>query len=834
MVVIAERIMLEVATTAGTPQSAEVAAGKPERHERPSYRPDIDGLRAVAVLSVVIYHINKLWMPGGYVGVDIFFVISGFLITRNIWGEMEGGRFSFADFYLRRIRRIAPAFLAMTAVTVLSGTLLLLPDDLLSLARSALWGAFSLSNVYFWRYLDTGYFAESADEVPLLHTWSLGVEEQFYFLWPSLLLLALFFRKRRAAAIAIAAVICVASFACGELTNVAAQKFSYYMLPARAGELMVGALLALWTRRMGASTGDMSARALAEALAIVGSGLVVGSLYLLNDSSRFPGINALYPCIGAAMLMMAGGMRSRIVGAVLTLRPMVFVGLISYSLYLWHWPILAFIRYFYGEVEGVHALGAILAMLVLSVLSYRYVELPTRYWKAAKLRQVLALYVVPSALLCAASLVLVATGGLRRLIETFPAYRDRMASLSGDTAPASDFPYNCQLSSFDSGLLSRPECVLVGGRMQSGVAAAEPGILLWGDSQAAHYIGVMGAVLEPSGVAFRNATHSACPPVFGPKGYGIPAYRAGCDEFRPYMQSAILSGRYKTVVMGGAWDIYDTTYPNFRADFEKTIAAMSQKGLHVVVVGQAPYMGNYNRNCELRGARVGGVACKQRYYQPDPGMPRTDRFLSDLAARHPSVDFLDVRSVICIKGHCSPYVDGELAYYNATHLSMSGSWRIGRKLMEDGGAQAWVEALSATGSGMPVRPGSGEAASNAPGVSPVPAAFGFRAKSMPPILGGYVPSFPYHVRSQSNLGSKQGPAGVVAEFWGVEPDQVLASVEKDLGALGFRRVWRGPSGTATRMDFTKPGFPKVSVNVGPMGQLQPQAPNVAGIAYFHW
>ncbi|QNP41429.1 acyltransferase family protein [Lysobacter solisilvae (ex Woo and Kim 2020)] len=828
MVVIAELTMLEVATAAGAPPNVEVAAGKPGEREAQSYRPDIDGLRAVAVLSVVIYHLNKLWMPGGYVGVDIFFVISGFLITRNIWGEMEGGRFSFANFYLRRIRRIAPAFLAMTAATVLAGALLLLPEDLLSLGKSAVWGVFSLSNVYFWRYLDTSYFAESADEVPLLHTWSLGVEEQFYFIWPSLLLLALLFRRRRAAALAIAAAICVASFVCGELTNTAAQKFSYYMLPARAGELMVGALLALGAKRIAAVSG--SSRALAEVLAILGMALVAGSLYLLNDTSKFPGINALYPCLGAAMLMMAGSMGSRIVTVVLTPRPMVLIGLVSYSLYLWHWPVLAFIRYFYGVVDGLQALGAVLAISVLSILSYRYVELPARYWKGARLKQVLALYVMPSALLGAVALALVLTSGLRRLIEASPAYRDRVANLSGETAPASDFPYNCQLSTFDGGVLGRPECVLAGGQPRTS-AATEPDILLWGDSQAAHYIGVVAAVLEPSGVAFRNATHSACPPLFAPKGYGIPAYRAGCDEFRPYMQSAILSGKYKTVVIGGAWDIYDANYPRFRSDLEQTVAAMSQKGLHVVLLGQAPYMGNYNRNCELRGARIGGVDCKQRYYIPDPGMSRTDRFLSELAGRYPSTDFLEIRQVICANGYCSPYVNGVLAYYNPTHLSMSGSWRIGRSLMAGAGARTWLAALSATDADMAGTAKIARAAREAP---PLSVLAGFKAKPMPAILGGYTPSFPYHVRSQSNLGSRQGPAGVVTEFWGVRADQVLASVEKDLSALGFRRVWSGPSGAAMRMDFIKPGFPNVSVNVGPLGQLRPQAPNVAGIAYFRW
>jgi peptidoglycan/LPS O-acetylase OafA/YrhL len=819
MVVIAERIMLEVATAAGTPPSVEVAAGKREWRDAPSYRPDIDGLRAVAVLSVVIYHLNKLWMPGGYVGVDIFFVISGFLITRNIWGEMEGGRFSFSNFYLRRIRRIAPAFLAMTAVTLAAGAFLLLPEDLLSLAKSAMWGVFSLSNVYFWRYLDTSYFAESADEVPMLHTWSLGVEEQFYFIWPSLLLMALLFRRRRAAAIAIAATICIASFVCGELTNVAAQKFSYYMLPARAGELMVGALLALGTKRIAA--GSSSPRALAEVFAIAGMALVVGSLYLLNDTSRFPGINALYPCLGAAMLMMAGGMGSRIVAIVLTPRPIVFIGLISYSLYLWHWPVLAFVRYFYGTVDGARAWTAVIAMLGLAVASYRYVEVPTRHWRAGRMKQVLALYAAPSLLLCAAAGAIWWSGGLKAIIESSQAYREGLARVERHTAPAYKFSYNCQLSAHDPEILKASRCILP---VDASAPAGEPSVLLWGDSQAAHYLGVLGQVAAAQGFRFRNTTHSSCPPVFGGD-YGIAPYKAGCDKFRPYMESAILSGAYRTVAISGAWNVYDGN-PNFRSDLERTIGLIAGRGIHVLLIGQAPIFMGYNRECELRGLRIGGVSCRQRLAMPDPGDSAVNRYLAGLATRVDNVSYLDIRGIVCRNGTCNPYLDDIPAYFDASHMSMDGSWRIGSKLLASPDRTRWLAAFR----------------SNSPSLTPSvtrdaqpPASpGGFSPRALPLILGGYRPGFPYHVRSQQGLDSTSGPAGAVLEFWGVRQDEVLASVERDMTALGFREVARGSSGEAIRVDFQKPGLPKVSVNVGPLGTLQPQAPRVAGIVYLRW
>lgn len=790
------------------------------------YRPDIDGLRAIAVLSVVLYHLNKAWVPGGYVGVDIFFVVSGFLITRNIWGEMVAGRFSLANFYLRRIRRIAPAFLVMTVVVLLIGSALLLPDDLLRLAKSALWGAVSLSNLFFWRHLDTSYFADSSDEVPLLHTWSLGVEEQFYFIWPTLLLLALRLPKRRAGVLMMAACICVASFACGELTNTTAQKFSYYMLPARAGELMIGALLALWEQfRIGSLNGSSRDRWQAEVWAFLGFGLVAYSLYMLNDTSKFPGINAIYPCVGAALLMLAGERDSKIVQWLLTSRPVVFIGLISYSLYLWHWPVLAFIRYFYGSVEAMRAVLAVTSISILSVLSYRYIELPARRWKARPLRQVLALYAIPSAALCFVAIIMVASGGLESLIKSSPSYRYGLARIEKYTAPAYEFPYNCQLSNYDSNILHASRCII--GSAMGANRGREPGMLLWGDSEAAHYIGVLGQFAKLGGFAFRNATYSACPPMFGGD-YGVASYKVGCDKFRPLVQAAILSGSFRTVVISGAWSNYARNL-EFRQDLERTLSAITAKGIHVVILGEAPYFPNYNRNCELRALRVGGGDCEKRLTMPDVGKAAIDRYLESLASVREGVTYVDARSVICHDGVCSPYVNGRPVYYNSTHLSMEGSWLIGEKLMSSDGYSKWSSVINAAAAA-PVAARSPERQHYSPSAHP-PA---FAPRAMPPLLDGYTPNFPYHMRSESHSQSRKGAGGVVLEFWGLDVDAVASRIEDGLVARGFRLILRMPSGNAVLMRFAKPGLPSVSVNVGPLGTLVPQAPSATGVVYYHW
>jgi Acyltransferase family len=211
------------------------------------YRPDIDGLRAIALLSVVVYHIDATLIPGGFTGVDMFFVISGFLISQHIIGDIERGTFSMAEFYRRRVKRLALPLLLVLAVTMAVAYWLLLPADFSRAADSALFSLASLANVYFWKFGGSGYFGLDRDTMPLLHLWSLGIEEQFYMGWP--LLLALAYRRSRAQLFVIASVIvAAASFAFGELWFATHDSFVYYMLPSRVGELLMGRETALRRR----------------------------------------------------------------------------------------------------------------------------------------------------------------------------------------------------------------------------------------------------------------------------------------------------------------------------------------------------------------------------------------------------------------------------------------------------------------------------------------------------------------------------------------------------------------------------------------------------------
>lgn len=790
------------------------------------YRADIDGLRALAVLSVLIYHLDRSVLPGGFVGVDIFFVISGFLITRNIWSEMLADKFSFGSFYLKRIRRIAPAYFFTVGVTLLAGSVLLLPADLSALAQSALWGAFSASNIYFWLHLDTSYFASSSSEVPLLHTWSLGVEEQFYFIWPTLLIFAAKFAHRRFKALTLVLLLCAGSFIWAELTNIAAQKFAYYMLPTRAGELMIGAMLAIGGIKHASLFQEMSIpRWCSEALAIGGLGLFVYSLFWINDATDFPGVNALFPSIATAMLIISGGAGSRLALGVFTPRPIVTIGLISYSLYLWHWPVLAFFRYFYGDLDQAQMWIALALMALLSFVSYRYVERPARQWQATKLRQALVLYAMPLSGAIIFSAIIIATGGFYSVINSLDGYRVASVRVHEYTAPASDFKYNCQGSKFDPSVLQQSRCVL-GSEPNSIIQ--EPATLLWGDSEAAHYIGVLGMLAKQSHFRFRNATLSACPPIFGGD-YGDGWRKLICDKFRPFMQKAILSGSYDTVIMSGAWGHYSQN-ANFKRDVETTISSLVARNIRVILVGEVPYLPAYNRECELRAIRIGGADCETRASQPDHGLAPVDRYLSTLASADKGVYYVDVRSILCAESKCGAYLDGRSVYFNSTHLSMSGSWLIGEKLLRaPRELERWQSAITG-GRNADALESPGVAQPNEPGADPVE----FDPRHMSPILGGYAPDFPYHLRSARNIDSRAGPGAVVIEFWGVPSEVVANRIRRSLTLMGYLLKSTSQASGTIKMHYVASGRPDISVTVGPFTTLNPQSPMAKGMVYMRW
>jgi peptidoglycan/LPS O-acetylase OafA/YrhL len=369
------------------------------RTASPDYRPDIDGLRAVAVASVLLFHAFPSRLPGGFIGVDIFFVISGFLISGIIFRANARERFSFVEFYSHRVRRIFPALLLVCAVCLLFGWVVLIPPQFRRLGVHVLGGAAFSSN--FILLGESGYFDVDSAVKPLRHLWSLAIEEQYYLVWPALLFL---FRRRQSATWLLLLALGLVSFGCNLYLTSTDRSMAYYLPLTRIWELMIGGGLALVTqhRTIGAqqpvglagspspqsTTAGSTRGLLADIQSASGTVAIILSLFLINEKRAFPGWWALLACAGATLLI-AAGQQAWINRRILSSRLFVWVGLISYPLYLWHWPLLSFGNIMSGKPSAAFRAGALVASVVLAWLTYKFVELPVRTGKTApQLRRV--------------------------------------------------------------------------------------------------------------------------------------------------------------------------------------------------------------------------------------------------------------------------------------------------------------------------------------------------------------------------------------------------------------------------------------------------------------
>ena len=644
------------------------------------YRPDIDGLRAIAVLSVMFYHVDSRLMPGGFVGVDIFFVISGYLITLQILKELGSGSFSIGEFYRRRIKRIAPAMLVVLAATLVISQFIFRPEDAENAARSAFWSIMSVANVHFWLFEDASYFATSSDELPLLHFWSLGVEEQFYLFWP--IILTLCATKVRSRGFVLTALgVAIGSFLFAQVYFYTDPSFVYYMLPARAGELLTGAILAWFvSRQNAASIGELAN----QALATTGLVLIIGSLYLLSDEEVFPGFLAVPSTFGAAALIYSGWAGPTWVSGMLVVRPMVWVGLISDSAYLWHWPILACFRYGQVEITSTVSILFFASTLILAWLSYQYIETPFRKSKRAVLGVFLRQYAAPAMLLGIVAVISLKTDGW--FFHRFsPEYVAELEGTRNSLTPAYQLDYVCQsqLATWDD--LQNPNCV-------RGVdTEREPSVLLWGDSNAAHYIGMLSVFGEVAGFAFRNIQVGSCAPLNSDPSSIVSARRlsdcrASNDLIWPFARN------FDAVIISASWTSYENDYIDF---FKETVGALNSSGVRVILIGKAPVISRYDRLCAEKALKFPGMQCD---FSPEPlpeNVISTNMRLRELADSNPLVDYFDANDYLCSDGLC-PLKDesGTAMYYDPSHLTADASIQLGRKIIAESGVPKVFSRLS--------------------------------------------------------------------------------------------------------------------------------------------
>ncbi len=541
-----------------------------------TYRSDIDGLRAVAVLSVVFCHAG-LRVPGGFIGVDVFFVISGYLITCLILEDIKRGTFSIFGFWERRVRRIFPALFVVCIGTAIIAHFVLLPSAYHDFGKSLFGITFFVSNIQFW--METGYFETSALEKPLLHTWSLAVEEQFYLFMP---LLMIFLSIKRWLNYWVFIFLLIFSFGlsvCGLSTN---PDFTFYWLPTRAWELLAGAWVCLWAsnRFSGGQEINESTRRtshfLREGLAIVALLLIVIPCFLYTEKTPFPGLAALPPVLGTTLLIGLGCNQQRLpwINRLLANRLCVWVGLISYSLYLWHWPLLALARYFsYNPLWFPYRVVIVILSLSLAYLTWRWIEQPFRKRQfCASRRAVFIFFTSGLTVMLLIAGILVYTHGLptrfnqreQRMIET--ARRDYRYF---QQHIASDVPI--KLNRF--GVIDKPVSLLV-----------------WGDSQAQAILPAIDVLANELQIHAVGATHTGTPPVLG---YFSSAWSIPQDavRFNRAVMDYIISQKIPKVVLVSLWTLHihnDTEYADYLDKLKTTIKELREAEVAVYVVCQIP------------------------------------------------------------------------------------------------------------------------------------------------------------------------------------------------------------------------------------------------------
>ena len=611
------------------------------------YRADIDGLRTLAVMPVVLFHSGLVLFSGGFVGVDIFFVISGYLITSIIRDDLEAGRFSIMKFYERRARRILPALAFMTVLTCIFVYVLFLPHYLIDFAKSMLATALFISNIYFWKF--SGYFDSSAQLRPFLHTWSLAVEEQFYIFMPVAMWLMATLRKR--VSLVIFLIVAVLSLALSIFASSIAPTANFFLLPTRAWELLIGALLAI-----GRPT-HPSRLAAVNFLALAGLACILLPVFLYTEATPFPGLAAVPPCIGAALLIYTGQDSRSFIGQILSTRPFVGIGKISYSLYLAHWPVAVVIRYMtLREPTLADAALIIVVSMVLAVISWRYIEQPFRTPGLIKTRtSVFAWSFTMLAAMCVLAGVTIGAAGFP---GRYPDFRTDKIAVQGEagTSSGEDLTWRNGVCFFENNEGYKgwqPEkCVLNPG-------AGNP-VLLWGDSYAAHYIPGLVTNRQALGSEVYLYTFAGCPPVLGYKSYA----RLGCTGFNQNALSLIDKLKIKTVVLSARW--IDLRYRGLDL-LADTVRVLKEKGVKVTVVGHSPL---FVTDTKVINFRMTSDA------EPDATWPSVveEDFNENLRQHASMADrFVDPLAILCKENQCPYKLGGQLLFGDEGHFSLAGS-----------------------------------------------------------------------------------------------------------------------------------------------------------------
>ncbi|MCM8743631.1 acyltransferase family protein [Pseudomonas koreensis] len=626
----------------------------------PKYRPDIDGLRAIAVLSVVLFHAFPRWLPGGFIGVDIFFIISGYLISTIIYGSLERQAFSFTEFYARRIKRIFPALLLVLTSCYAFGWFTLFADEFQQLGKHIAGGSAFISNFVLWD--ESGYFDTTAEIKPLLHLWSLGIEEQFYIIWPLILWAAW---KVRVNVLVLTLAFLVGSFVLNMVNIDSNPSLTFYWPHTRAWELLSGSVLAYATTHGALSKAGAAVR---NAMSAIGVALLAIGFAIVTNTG-FPGWQAIIPCAGAILIISAGP-QAAINKWLLSSKPFVWLGLISFPLYLWHWPLLTFPRIINSAETPMEVRAtAVILSVILALATYRLVELPLRRinWK------------FKTAALCTIMLAVGITGYVtytkggitsRANVEAVKNINEQMVSTTGwkyakNETCMNRYPFEDAKDYF--------WWFCVTNKNES------PTIVILGTSFANHlYPGIVNA--------FPNETTlsiGVCDPTFT----NLPQYPVNpCSSDRPIKQTQFIdsiikkSGTVKTVIIDGLY-----TFPSeeYLESLKNRISYMETMGIKVVLF--VPHlMLNYNiRGCFARPLKTPEKDCSISDEMHKANLNGFSSRVAELQAKMPNLYVFDQNEAFCNSKGCSMITDDLPVFRDEYyHYSEYASKKVGERFKE--------------------------------------------------------------------------------------------------------------------------------------------------------
>lgn len=654
-----------------------------------NYRPEIDGLRTLAVMPVVLFHAGVPGVTGGFVGVDIFFVISGYLISGILLNAISEQRFSLLDFYDRRIRRIFPALIFTYCFVFIVGIFIFMPNDLKVVGHSLAASALFFSNILF--FFDSGYFDAPAHLKPLLHTWSLSVEEQFYVIWPLLLFCLMLLGKGWT--IFITLCLALVSFTFAQIALSDSAPAAFFLSQYRAWELLLGALLALTSGRV------TMGRWASEIGGLAGLALIFGSLVMLNEHSAFPGMNAAYPCLGAALIILTTEQHQNLTKRFLSLRPLVFVGLISYSLYLIHWPIVVYWRYWSGAAPQLSATLVIVVLSILiATLMWKYVEQPFRHGSFR--------FPAPKRVLIGtlSAALLAVFGYFFEQEDGFTFNLDPQVRSLNHQARAKN-PYRTYCHGVTKVHINNDDICNFG-------APLKPGgfdLLLLGDSNGDHFVPALSVLTKKAAISGRQMTRSRCPSLFGVRREPVNARKVfDCKTTQNAMRSFTQQNpNLKMVVLAHNWATYFEGRNHHRADqvyvvlsdqekersVEATRRAMRKalfdtvsyfldRGIKVWILKQLPQFNQNPYSCVGRAMmRSDDIsACDIDAANSHDYQRAANTAIDDVQATHPKISVFDPFLAICKNSICSSYQDNTLLYSDDNHLNLYGSRWIAQNM----------------------------------------------------------------------------------------------------------------------------------------------------------